>query len=117
MDCRRSLVVSLSLAAGLAGCTHSSSLPLQPNTTAAATPPPGAKIIKEADLPKRQPQAITCVKFGKVYEQQAEQDGVPPTEQRAKYESALKAYQQALTIDANCLDASVAVARLHAKMG
>src|SRR5947209_9246832 len=100
MDCRRSLALSLSLAAGLLGCSHSSSVPLQPNTAAApTTPPPGAKIVKETDLPKHAPHATTCVKFGAVYEHQAEQPGVAPAEQRSNYELALKAYQQALTID------------------
>jgi tetratricopeptide (TPR) repeat protein len=118
MDCRRSLVASLSLAAGLVGCAHNPSLPLQSNTAATSvTPPPGAKIVKESEVPKHPPHATTCVKFGAVYEQQAEDEGVPPTERRAKYEMALKAYQQALTIDPNCVEASLALARLHAKLG
>jgi tetratricopeptide (TPR) repeat protein len=118
MDCRRSLVVSLGLVSGLAGCTHNSSLPLQANNSAAATvPPPSAKVVKEPELPMRPPHAATCVKLGNLYEQQADQQGTAPAEQQAKYQLARKAYQQALQIDPKCLEASLAMARLHAKIG
>ena len=111
MDGRRSLLLGIVVAAGVAGCTHET-IPLAPGTPIPAT----AKIEKESDLPKRKPQAATCVAFGNFREQEALAPERSPLEQQQLREQARKAYQQALEIDPNHLQASQSLARLYVAM-
>src|SRR5437879_3369346 len=76
MDCRRSVWAALCLAGGAVGCSHTNPgvpvLPPQVATTGPVTPPPGAVIKKEVDLPKRPPRPATCVAKANYHAAEAE---------------------------------------------
>src|SRR5947208_4418368 len=100
MDCRRTLVLGLGLLAGSAGCLNHQVLPVTSLPEATA-----ANVHKERDLPKRKPQASTCVAFGNFTERAAAEPNRPVSERDRLREQARKAYQQALEIDPENLPA------------
>jgi tetratricopeptide (TPR) repeat protein len=122
MACRRSLLLAsvLVLTAG-PGCTpqgnwltSSSSrgdVPARPAATATASKP------SADDQPKRTPKAGTCVALGAFREQEADNPDLPPAEQTRLREDARKAYQQALRIDPDNVEATAALAHFFAKQG
>src|SRR5437588_5772602 len=112
MDCRRALVLTVGLVSGALGCDHSSSVPLAPQPVVSA-----ANIKKEPELPKRRPQAATCVAFAEMNAKAADEEGRAPLDQEQLRNQARKAYQQALDIDPKCLDALRGLARLYTALG
>jgi tetratricopeptide (TPR) repeat protein len=70
-----------------------------------------------SEHPKRAAHAMTYVAAGRLREQEATAPGRSPAEREAAYESARKAYQQALALDTNCLTAYEALAHLYESMG
>jgi tetratricopeptide (TPR) repeat protein len=110
MDCRRTL--ALALVVGTAGCTVSKTLP-----TTASGEQVAVEVRKERDLPKRKPQASTCVAFGAISEQTAADPKRPPVERDQMRERARKAYQQALDIDPKNRSALTGLARLYDEQG
>jgi tetratricopeptide (TPR) repeat protein len=110
MDCRKTLVLALGLA-GAAGCVTQNSV----------QPPPAAppQVVEKAkDLPKHPPKhAETCIALGNYFATGA--DSVPQgsAQQERLYEQARREYEQALSVDPNCLGAFHALGQLHVKMG
>jgi tetratricopeptide (TPR) repeat protein len=108
MDCRKALVLAVSLLGGGLGCvgTGPQAPPLPP--------PPGTQhptVAKEG--PPRTPKAATCVAFGTFREREAADPKKTPAERLAMLEQARKAYQQALEIDAKHLPAYQGLARIY----
>jgi Tfp pilus assembly protein PilF len=82
-------------------------------------PGPGDYVKKdtgETTGPKRQPKAITCVRWGDLFVATGATFPQGP-EQSKNFNQARLAYEQALEIDANCLDAYLGLARLYEKSG
>ncbi len=114
MDCRKPLMVALWLAGGLAGCTTTN----QTQTASLSQPLVPGQIVdvplkKESDLPKRVPQAITCVKYGDFAADEATSPNKSLVEVQEQRDLARKAYQQALSIDPNCLPAYQGLTSLY----
>jgi tetratricopeptide (TPR) repeat protein len=110
MDCRKTLVLALGLF-GAAGCVPQNSV--QPPPVAA---PP--LVEKAKDPPKHPPKhAETCVALGNYFFTGA--DSVPQgsSQQEYLYEQARREYEQALSVDPNCLAAFHALGKLYVKMG
>src|SRR4051812_7040339 len=125
MDCRKTLGLGLCLLIGTAGCMrHEAQLPVVPPAQATQSPttmspdavPPGAVVRKAADLPKRPPQAATCVAFGEFAANEANAPDLTDSARQAKREQARLAFQQALTIDPHCMQAYLALADLYVGM-
>jgi tetratricopeptide (TPR) repeat protein len=70
------------------------------------------------DAPKRKPKPETEIKYGQMKEDQAESDAAKQNpEGRAQlHDEARKAYQQALKLDPNNLEASKCLGRLYTKL-
>src|SRR5205807_3182854 len=95
-----------------AGCTPSFNARQQnpPQTSqsqkvAEATPvvsPQDTSHVKAKELPKRQPQAASCVAAGDFYYRESLTPGFSPENQKQKRETAKRAYEQALQIDPHC---------------
>jgi tetratricopeptide (TPR) repeat protein len=90
------------------------------------TPPPSSDMGKEdapkakvADGPKRSPKAATEIAFGKMRESEADSEAMKqnPETRSAFRDEARKAYQQALKIDPNNLEAYRSLGRLYVKVG
>ena len=117
MDCRKSLCVALWLVGGLAGCNLTHPTPVVNNSQ---TLLPGqiveGTVKKEADRPKRQPKAETCVAYGNFAASEASAPDQVPLEAQNQREIARKAYQQALSIDPNCLAAYRGLTALYVAM-
>jgi tetratricopeptide (TPR) repeat protein len=111
MFSRGSFWVALGLASAGLGCTEQSTLPLAPVDQTAI------KISKEPDLPKRKPQASTCVAFANASESAVADVPRSPAEQERLHDQARKAYQQALQIEPNNLEALTGLARLYNTTG
>jgi Flp pilus assembly protein TadD len=118
MDCRKSLFVALCCVGGLAGCDTT-----KPTTVTSSSQPllPGqvvdVNVKKEAERPKRTPQAITCVRYGDFAAgEAAAMTDASPTEIQQKRDLARKAYQQALSIDPKCLEAYQGLTALYVAM-
>jgi Flp pilus assembly protein TadD len=117
MDCRKPLIVALWLAGGLAGCNTTNPTPI-----ASVSQPlvPGqildVPLKKEADLPKRAPKAITCVKYGDFAADEATTPNKSLVEVQEQRDVARKAYQQALSIDPKCLPAYQGLTALYVAM-
>lgn len=124
MDCLTSLracasLLRLSLTSGVAvwlgaaGCTHFK----QETAPAAVEPPPAAAVVKsEKNQPRRLPQANTCVAIGDMRMHFAAEPGVAPLVQERLQDEALRAYQQAIRSDPNCVAAYIGLARLYQKL-
>jgi tetratricopeptide (TPR) repeat protein len=113
MDGRISLVMVLGLSAGLAGCATFT------GSTVTQTPPPQPVVEteKEPDLPPRQPKASTCIAFADFDMQKAADDRLAPAEKERLHEEARKAYQQALHLAPNDLQALSAMAHFYVAIG
>lgn len=112
MDCRASLVLGLGLLAGCVGCAH------EIHTAVATTDlKADVRVNKEPEEAPRQPQAATCIAFGTFAEKSAGEETCTPAARDRLRDQARKAYQQAMRIDPNNLQAQVALARLYATMG
>jgi tetratricopeptide (TPR) repeat protein len=105
-------VWALALVSASAGCLTPQTTPLPPGPK-----PAPQEVVKLADPPKRMPQAKTCVAFGQFREREAKQSNVTPGQREQMVEEARKAYQQALEIDPNNLQAFFALAHLYEARG
>lgn len=115
MDCRRSLVLALSLAAGVQGCARQSALPLA-GTLPTPPVPPQVTVQKEPDPPPRPPKPATCVALGILNDQEADDPKLAPAQREQLRTRARKAYQRALEIEPTHLPALAALARLYVKV-
>jgi tetratricopeptide (TPR) repeat protein len=117
MDCRKPVALALSLLAGSAGCSHtSSSVPAA--RPPAATPVAAAPKAENFDpeVMKRAPKPETFVAYGD-YSAREASSAQTPAEQEQLRERARKAYQEALKLDANNVPALRSLARLYASSG
>jgi tetratricopeptide (TPR) repeat protein len=116
----------LSLALGFAaGCVPSFGLPLtgagDPPAAnppvATATPPPAPAVASEKELPKRPPQAATCVAFGNLQLEAAKEAKRTPAQRQELCDTARKYFQQALKTDPKCADAYHGLTRAYEGLG
>jgi len=110
MDCRKSLVLALGLVGGAVGCVPQSSV---------QTVPPSPPVVEKAkDLPSHPPKhAETCIALGNFFAAEGSSAPQGSAKQEHLYDQARKEYQQALDIDANCVAAYRALARLYTTIG
>lgn len=118
MDGRTSVwLIAVSLALGGAGCVTTQ------NQTQTVTPASGnqesTSSAKKDDGPKVPAQARTEIEFGKLKEADADSElgRKNPTAQAAARDQARQAYQAALKVDPNNLDAFRHLAKVYVKMG
>ena len=123
MDGRTSVsIFSLALLFLTSGCvtTWNSKKDITPLGTADTNFPqtaPDASKVKKAELaPKRLPQPTTEIAFGQLKETDADTAKANPEAQARLRDEARQAYQHALKIDANNLDAYRHLGRLYVKM-
>lgn len=122
MDGRTSLwLLALPLATLLSGCITTGSqknASSSTNTTVARTDD-APRVVKKNDGPKRNPHPNTEIAFGKLKEAEADSDAAKsqPEAQARLRDDARKAYQQALKLDPNNLEASRRLGQLYAKNG
>jgi tetratricopeptide (TPR) repeat protein len=116
MDCRKCWWLCFGLTAGLAGCvtngTTTQQTPLPTQSALNPTPVP-IKVEKEKELPKKPPSPAVCVAFGNVAAAEAADVGRSPAAADELRDRARHAYQQALDLDPNNLEAIQAMARLN----
>ncbi len=96
------------------GCVPQAGVPLVSNNT-----PPGAVpgVTADKDLPKRKPQASTCVAFGDL-ELKGALDGTrTPAQKQQALEMARQYYQQALKTDPKCMQAYGGLAQTYEELG
>jgi Tfp pilus assembly protein PilF len=112
--------ILLCVLGGAAGCTRQAvTTPTAPTpvrsyvTIGEQAPPPGTPIHKEADLPKRTPQAKTCTAGGDFLAQEAAAPDLPESVRQQKRDQALKAYHQALATDPHYLPAYLSLGALY----
>ena len=136
MDCRKSLVMALSLATSSLGCVGPfSSLKAKDETPKVETsakvdapakvqPPPrvetlpeGTTVTSATDLPRRTPKASTCVAYGNFRAKEADHPGLGQVQQQFYRDQARKAFLQALKIDRKCLPAYEGLANLSTACG
>jgi tetratricopeptide (TPR) repeat protein len=91
-------------------------------TTSVAPPnglPEGTKVTKKDDQPKRSPQASTMIGLGTLKEADADADNVKdnPEMQAKLRDEARQAYQFALKIDPNSVEAARRLGKLYARTG
>jgi tetratricopeptide (TPR) repeat protein len=79
--------------------------------------PVSVPLAKEKDLPKRQPQAATCVAFGDYQYESASEADRTPAQKEHLYDQARKSYQQAVKLDPQCIDAYKGLARTYQAQG
>ncbi len=96
------------------GCYPQASLPLAPSNSPLAA---AKDITADKDLPKRKPQASTCVAFGDLEFKGALDATRTPAQKEQALEMARRYYQQALKTDGKCLDAYVGLARTYEELG
>src|SRR5262249_31583977 len=101
MHCRNlGLRAAYGLFLGLGlGCAHETDV-----SKSTSNLPVGA-MAKEDNLPKRTPQASTCVAMGNMRAQAGLDPKCPPAEREQALDQGRRAYQQALSIDPKCLAA------------
>jgi tetratricopeptide (TPR) repeat protein len=109
MDCRRSLRLACLLLTPTfaAGCT-----PLMQQTIS-SSPPTGAQVKKDKDLPKITPKASSCVAGADFYRVEASSPKHSPAERQQFLEQARLGYQQALKIEPNNVAALHGLAQLY----
>jgi tetratricopeptide (TPR) repeat protein len=95
------------------GCVPSATLP----TTGTVTAPPPVPLAKEKDLPKKEPQAATCVAFGNYQLQSASEPGRTAAQKEQLYDQARKSFQQAVKGDPHCAEAYRGLARVYQCQG
>jgi tetratricopeptide (TPR) repeat protein len=111
MDRRNSVVGAVVLAAGIFGCAHDANLLTVRQEQAQV------EAAHDAEQPKRQPHASTCVTFGSFNERSANDPRCTPEQRERLRDEAVKAYQQALKLEPTNLAALMGLARLHATRG
>jgi tetratricopeptide (TPR) repeat protein len=79
--------------------------------------PTAQAITRVEDLPKRAPRPKTCLAFGQLREQEAQEPSLPAGQRELLLEEARKAYHQALQIDGSYLPGYLALAHLYASLG
>jgi tetratricopeptide (TPR) repeat protein len=122
MDCRKLLLPALWLVGGVVGCHQVATVPststTQPYANASPPAPPAeVQVRKAADLPKQPPRASTCVALSDFFAREANAPGRTQPEQANLRDKARVEYQQALSIDPNCLLAYFGLAKLYLDMG
>lgn len=96
------------------GCLPSLGLPAGPGNS----PPAASKdVTAEKDLPKRTPQASTCVAFGDLQLKAALDGSRAPFQKEQALDMARKYYQQAVKTDAKCLPAYSGLAQTYQELG
>ena len=116
MDGRISIwLLTLPLTALCAGCLTQTTQ----KTDNVVRPDEAAKVIKKGDGPKRDPKPATEIKFGEMKENEADSAAgkTHPEIQAQLRDEARKAYQHALKLDPDNVDAQRHLAKLYAKMG
>jgi tetratricopeptide (TPR) repeat protein len=96
-----------------AGCVPQSTLPVVSNQAS----PPVKSADNDKDLPRRQPQASTCVAFGDFNARAAADKERQPIHRERLLDQARRAYQQALKEDPKCREAYVGLARTYEQLG
>lgn len=124
MDGRTSywlLTVPLALFCG--GCvttpTQTTNAPPPGSKTSSTRPDETAKVAKKEDGPKRNPQPATMIGIGKLKEADADSDSGKknPEAQAQLRDDARQAYQFALKLDPNNIEAQRCLGKLYAKTG
>lgn len=118
MECRRSLVVALGLALGVAlgsmGCVAT---PTRPGSSGQPAEIGVQHVVKkEADGPKRSPKAATVTSLAEHREAEAAKCKDPQAQTKTR-DAARKHYQEALQIDAMYLPAWLGLARVYRDLG
>lgn len=121
MGACKGLLLALGLVSGSAGCaqlsmTSQSSAAATEGTTV-ATVPEGAVIKKEAERPKRDPKASTCVAYADFRVAEANAPDQSAQTRDNMREQARKAYLQALEADPKNLKAYQGLAKLQSAAG
>jgi tetratricopeptide (TPR) repeat protein len=117
MDGRTSVaLLTFALSLGCAGCVTTQSQTAADNTPAKSSEAP---VVAKNDGPKRTPQATTALAFGKLKEVDADSESAKsnPELQARLRDEARRAYQKALEIDKNNLEAARRLAGLYVKTG
>lgn len=117
MDCRAapsrlvSLVLGSTSILGLlgTGCTQLPVQPAVPETALTAA----IKADAEKELPKRPPQAATCVSYGSFYLKAAAEPAHSSVEREQLLDQARRSFQQALKLEPKSLDAHRGLARTY----
>jgi tetratricopeptide (TPR) repeat protein len=118
MDSRTSMCLwMLLLLSSSGGCVNPWKKDVESGTS--VIPPPGAKITKKEDGPKRDPKPLTEVTIGELKEKEADSDDGKknPEGQSRLREEARLAYVHATKLDPKCVEAWRHLARLYAKIG
>jgi Tfp pilus assembly protein PilF len=113
MDCRKAWCVSLGMVIGALGCKTQQTMPSSvlnapPGQSVAMTP-----VVKEKELPKRDPHPSFLVAYGDFQEREALDASHTPVEQEQYHDRARRAYQKALDMEPNNLPALQALAHLY----
>ena len=121
MDGRKTVwLLTLSLTTLCAGCITTQAQKTTSNPGIPQTPVvEETPRVKRDDGPKRNPKAATEVAFAKMKEAEADADAAKqkPEAQAVVRDESRKAYQQALKIDPNNLEAYRGLGQLYTKMG
>jgi hypothetical protein len=136
MDCRKSLVMALSLVTTSLGCVGpfnwlkakddapKPETSVKVDSPAKVQPPPkveslpeGTTVTPATDLPRRTPKASTCVAYGNFRAKEANKPALGPVEQQLYRDQARKAFLQAIRIDRKCLPAYTGLASLYCACG
>jgi tetratricopeptide (TPR) repeat protein len=104
------------------GCVTQGTVPPAPTappapTTAGNVMVPAKDVVKEQDQPKRRPQSSTCVAFGNLELEAANEGDRTPAQRQDLFERARKYFQQALKTEPKCLDAYHGLARAYQGLG
>ena len=130
MDCRKSLLVAVSLATTALGCVgpfnflkSKEDSPKVETATKVEPPakvetlPEGTTLTPAAELPRRTPKAATCVAYANFRAKEANNPSFLPIQKQFLRDQACKAYLQALKIDRKCIPAYEGVANLYSDCG
>jgi tetratricopeptide (TPR) repeat protein len=74
-------------------------------------------VFPEKDPPKRDPQATTCVAFGRLQLDGAKDKSKSPSQRRECYDTARKYFQQGIKTDPKCADAYYGLAQAYDGLG
>jgi tetratricopeptide (TPR) repeat protein len=110
------LAAGVTLGLATAGCVPWASVPTTSTSTPmpAVAPPMVEKDTKDdKDLPRREPQASTCVALGELHLRTAMDPHCPGPQRTTALELARKCYQQAIKTDSESQDAYRGLARVY----
>ncbi len=108
----RLVILSGLLFSGGLGCTQQRQTIINKDAV-----PPGAKIVKAEDLPKRTPKAETSVNIGNMRLLAAMDGSAQGAEREWSLEDARKFYNQALKTDPKCMEAYSGLAQVELTCG